>query len=110
LSWWGSRSSVVVEPAPIEPKRDRGEVLMEQFRAVEDELVNLNLEIREFRRKHAISTDWFQRIRRMECATLTGRPQIEARWRELFARVDKLFPARNKLLHEIALLKNGSSQ
>jgi hypothetical protein len=107
MSWWANNSQVAEAPAP---ERDRREVLMEQFREVETKLADLNLEIAAFRRKHGISTDWFQRIVRLRCETLPGRAAIEAEWRGMIARADRLFPTRNKLLHEIALLKNGSSQ
>src|SRR6267378_2495121 len=97
---WFSNSETATLPAPS-PVVDRCEEAQARVREVKAELDSLNSDMLAFKNKHSLTTDRFGRILGMVCPLLE-RPTIEAAWRALLHRRDKLMDAWPVALTQLA--------
>jgi len=95
---------VEIEPTPGE----RLESLREQLRDVDAKLALLNTQFREFKTRHGVTADRFQRIFFCLGASIGDRAQIESQWRTMVKKSDSLFFERNRILREFAQLKEAT--
>jgi len=109
MSWWGEKPQQILdEPAPIAPPLDRVEQTQQRVREIKSELDTLDAEMLKFKKEHRVRTNRFGVLLGIECASLTGRPEIERDWRALLRRRDGLMSAWHRALFEWSEAKGAA--
>ena len=93
-------------PSPEQRKA----ALTEHLQSIDGRLAELNEAMRHFRTEHGLVCDRFLRILRCKGSDIGDRERIELQWRTFLRRSDSLFFERNKVLRELAILKEATRE
>jgi hypothetical protein len=99
---WFSKSAAVAEPEPV---IDHYEVAQERVSALKRQLDSLDSEMLAFKNKFTIRSDRYGRLLSIQSPSLSGRDAIEAEWRALLCRRDRIVADWHQALHEWSELK-----